>query len=130
MNAKKIVPHIVDDRGVISDILYNESINHVTVITSKKGASRGNHYHKQTTQWVYLQSGRLEVGCRRDHEETTIVVLEPGDLVCTAPLEQHVMLALEDSVFFVFTSGPRGGKDYENDTYRLEEQILVSKGVV
>ena len=36
-----------DKRGSISDIFYKKNINHVAIIKSKKGALRGNHYHKK-----------------------------------------------------------------------------------
>jgi len=33
---------------------------------------------------------------------------------------------LEDSLFLVFTRGPRGGQDYESDTYRLTKPLRES----
>ena len=36
-----------DDRGIIVDLFYNETIHHVARITSKPWATRGNHYHKK-----------------------------------------------------------------------------------
>ena len=59
MELSKPKPNFHDDRGFIKDILTNETIEHVTVIHSKKGVVRGNHYHKDTIQWVYLHSGKL-----------------------------------------------------------------------
>ena len=50
-------------------------------------------------------------------------ILEKGDLAKTEPLERHAMIALEDAAFMVFTRGPRGGEDYETDTYRLSEPL-------
>ena len=49
-----------DKRGSISDIFYKENINHVAIIKSKKGAKRGDHYHKKTTQYMYITKGSLE----------------------------------------------------------------------
>ena len=47
MNLKKIDTSFHDDRGEIVDILVNERIEFVTMITSKAGSVRGNHYHKK-----------------------------------------------------------------------------------
>ena len=38
-------------------------------------------------------------------------------------MEKHAMQALEDTEMLVFTKGPRGGKEYESDTFRLENPI-------
>ena len=112
-----------DNRGEITDILVKEEIQYATIITSTKGSIRGNHYHKKTIQWVYILDGRLRLLARMPDAPVNTVVLERGDLAMTVPLERHAMEALEDSVFMVFTRGPRGGEDYEKDTYRLSEPL-------
>ena len=123
MEITKISPNHQDDRGLITDILVHEEIEHVTVISSLKGVERGNHFHKETVQWVYLYSGKLEALTQWKKEEVVATVLMPGDLIKTDKFEKHALYAMEDSVFFVFTKGPRGGKDYEEDTYRLEQPL-------
>ena len=50
-----------DKRGLIIDLLEKKTINAITFITQKKGAVRGNHYHKKTIQWNYLLSGKIEL---------------------------------------------------------------------
>ena len=54
-------------------------------------------------------------------------IFERGGVIISPPLEAHAMKALhEDCEFIVFASGPRGGKNYEKDTYRLSpENILI-----
>ena len=42
----------------------------------------------------------------------------------TGKNESHAIKAVKDSEFLVFTQGPRGGKEYENDTYRLKNQLI------
>jgi hypothetical protein len=122
----KINPNHHDERGIISDVLVHEEIEHVTIITSHKGVERGNHFHKETIQWAYLYSGRLEAITQENEEDVVVSILEPGDLIKTDKLEKHALYALEDSVFFVFTKGPRGGQNYEEDTYRLTEPLRNS----
>ena len=55
LESKKSV--FVDDRGEITDIAENVPFNSLTLITSSKGAVRGNHYHKRTTQYTYIIEG-------------------------------------------------------------------------
>jgi quercetin dioxygenase-like cupin family protein len=112
-----------DERGEITDILVKEKIEYVTLITSAKGATRGNHYHKETVQWVYILEGKMKVLSQMPQSPVVATVLEKGDLVVNIPMERHAMIALEDSTFLVFTRGPRGGEDYEKDTYRLSEPL-------
>jgi quercetin dioxygenase-like cupin family protein len=112
-----------DDRGEITDILVKEEIDFITIITSVKGAVRGHHYHKETVQYVYILEGRMKLLVRTPDQPTTAIILEKGDLAFTDVLEEHAMIALEDSAFMVFTRGVRGGVDYEKDTYRLSEPL-------
>ena len=46
MKKLKIKVNFKDHRGIISDIIENENINAITLLTIKKGKVRGNHYHK------------------------------------------------------------------------------------
>lgn len=112
-----------DDRGEITDVLVKEEIDFITVITSRKGAVRGNHYHKETVQYVYILEGKMKLLARMPDQPVTATILEKGDLAFTDVMEQHTMVALEDSAFMVFTRGIRGGVDYEKDTFRLQEPL-------
>ena len=120
MDVTKITPDFEDERGAITDILRQESIDYVTVITSKKGALRGNHVHKETVQYVYVMEGKLKALSQMSGEPVSTAVLGKGDLIVNVPLESHAFEALEDTTFLVFTRGPRGGENYEDDTFRLK----------
>lgn len=123
MEIRRPQVNYADERGSITDILQKEEIEYITVITSVKGVERGHHYHKKTTQWVYLMEGRMKSLTQLPGEPVVATILEKGDLAVTYPMERHAMIALEDSVFLVFTRGPRGGEDYETDTYRLKQPL-------
>ena len=128
MDVIRITPDAEDERGTIADILRQEVIDSVTLITSKKGALRGNHYHKETIQYVYVMKGRLKALSQMPGEPVRSAVLEKGDLIVNVPNEGHAFLALEDSDFLVLTRGPRGGENYEDDTYRLDAPIKDPDG--
>lgn len=125
MPVRHIEPAYVDDRGVIADILENELIHHVTLITSRRGATRGNHYHNETIQYLYMIEGRMRLTTQMPGRGAESVILSKGDLAVNVPAERHAMRALEDSVFMVFTKGPRGGREFESDTYRLSKDELL-----
>jgi quercetin dioxygenase-like cupin family protein len=117
-------PAFRDDRGDIVDLLSHEAIDAVTLVTFRKGAVRGNHHHRETHQWNYLVSGRLMVRSRRPGEEAEEAVMAPGDFCLASPGESHALRALEDSTLMVFTRGPRGGKEYETDTFRDGDPLI------
>lgn len=113
-----------DTRGKIIDLIQKTNINAVTYITLKKGKIRGNHYHKKTIQWNYLLKGKIVLYAKIKNQKTKIKILKVGDLVVTSKGESHAIKAIKDSEFLVFTQGPRGGKEYENDTFRLKMPLI------
>lgn len=127
MIIKKPKIFFKDKRGSITDIFYKENINHVAIIKSKKGARRGDHYHKRTVQYMYITKGKLEYWYKKLHskKKPRKKVLKPGDLLKTPPYEMHALKILTDNEFIVFTIGKRGGKDYETDTFRFKPTIIL-----
>ena len=127
MKIKKIETAFSDNRGTISDIFYKADINHVAVIkTHNKGRIiRGNHYHKLTTQHIYMTKGSLRYWYKKYGEDIPVKVIDvpEGYMVSTEPYEVHALEHLEESEFIVFSTGLRGGMDYESDTFR-DEVIL------
>jgi len=113
-----------DKRGIIVDLIENEKINSITMITLKKGAVRGNHYHKKTWQWNYIISGKMRLFAKMGNSKIKKLLLKPGDLALTVPNEKHALVGIEECKTLVFTKGPRGGKNYESDTFRLLKPLV------
>lgn len=113
-----------DDRGYIQDILINESIEHVTYIFTKKGVVRGNHYHKETIQYTYIMEGKVEYHFSTENGDQGMVEMSKGDLTKTPVNERHAIRTIEDTKMMIFTCGPRGGCNYEKDTFRLTTPIV------
>ncbi len=115
-----------DERGKILDIFYKDDIQHVAQIDSKPNIIRGNHYHKETTQHMLMISGSMEYWYKKfgSDEKPKMIHLKKGDLVSTPPFEIHTLkIGKDGNSFVVFSSGLRGGKDYESDTYRVDPII-------
>ncbi len=117
-----------DERGKITDMIENENINAVTLVTVKKGSVRGNHYHKKTIQWNYLISGKLRLVTQVSDKRIIETVIGKGVFFEIPPKERHAFVGLEDAQLVVFTRGPRGGKEYESDTFRLEPPLVGPNG--
>lgn len=115
-----------DERGKIADIFYKENIKHVAIISSKKGALRGDHYHKDAIQHILITRGALEYWYKPvdSNEPAKCEILREGDLVTTPTFEIHALKIIEDNEFLAFSEGLRGGKDYESDTVRVQPTII------
>lgn len=110
-----------DHRGHIQDLL--GSVDAVTEIYTRSGATRGNHVHRETTQYTYVCWGELRAAWVEDdgvHEKT----YGPGSLITEHAGVPHAWKAETDCMVLVFTRGPRSGANYESDTDRLEVPIL------
>ena len=115
-----------DERGKIADIFYNENIQHVAIIQSKKDVLRGDHYHKNTIQHMLIIKGSLEYWHKPfgSKEPSKCEILKVGDIISTPAMEIHALKIIEDNEFIVFTVGKRRGKDYELDTFRVTPSII------
>jgi len=119
-----------DNRGDIADIFYKHPVDHVAIINSKKGVFRGDHYHKLTTQHMYMTKGSLRYYYRKVREgndKVKSVIVKEGEMVTTPPNEVHALEILEDNQFIVFSEGKRGGIDYESDTFRVTPTLIKRK---
>lgn len=114
-----------DYRGTITDLFFNETLNHVALIESVPNVMRGNHYHAKSTQHMFIVSGSLEYWFKsQDSGDASYQVCLPGDLITSSPGEIHALkIGPDGCVFMAFTEGVRGGSDYESDTFRVESII-------
>jgi len=119
MEIIHLKPNHIDERGVITDLLQDETVNSVTMISFECGAVRANHYHKYTYQWNYVLSGAIKIITQLPGQEKVDMIMKKGDFVLTVPNERHALIAVEPSDLLVLTKGPRSGEHYENDTFRL-----------
>jgi dTDP-4-dehydrorhamnose 3,5-epimerase len=118
-------PAFADHRGKITDILDDVKINSITLITTAKGHVRGNHYHKKTVQYIYMLKGRISYVTRKGKGKISKVTLQAGDLVVSPPMEAHTVVALTDCEFLSLSHGPRHGGSFEQDTFRLEDPLVI-----
>ena len=111
---------IVEDRGIIQ-MLIDFPIASALVITSKKGTTRGNHYHLEDDHYSYLESGKIEYFSRPvgSSEAPNVTMIEPGQMFYSPPMVEHTMKFLEDSKFYVFAKRNRDQESYEADVVRI-----------
>jgi uncharacterized RmlC-like cupin family protein len=114
-----LAPAFQDQRGQITDIIQHTPFDSVSIITCVCGADRGNHYHKESIQYSYVLAGRIRARTQSPDGPVEMADLVVGDLLESPPHERHALLALEDAILLIITRGPRGGKNYEDDTFRV-----------
>ena len=119
MKKSKLLISHRDSRGVIIDLLEKKTINAITYITIKKNKVRGNHIHKKTTQWIFILDGKIKLFTKKKNQKIKTITLKKNDLLETPPNEAHAFKAIRNSIFLVFTKGPRSGRDYEKDTFHF-----------
>ena len=116
------VPH-TDDRGYIQSLV-NFPMKNISLISSKKGAVRSNHYHLTDWHYMYVLSGSFDYYYRptNSNEEIQCVQVKTGEMIFTPPMEDHATVFLEDCDLLAISRNPRDQKAYEEDVRRV---ILV-----
>ena len=125
MNGTKTVsvkPVHVDARGSIFDLV-EDAVAHVGMVTFTKGAVRGNHYHKVSTQYSYVISGELNIftSCI-DGSDKRIERLGPGSLSTIPPGIVHKYAALTEATMLDIATLSRLSNQFETDTVRVTEE--------
>jgi quercetin dioxygenase-like cupin family protein len=111
-----------DERGIIEDLKVGKDWS-VTYISFKKGAVRGNHYHKQTVQTDTALSGNFIVKTAIGGI-IEVMELRPGMSITHHANIKHAYIATEDSEMISVCKGIRIGENYEEDTFRLEKPLI------
>jgi quercetin dioxygenase-like cupin family protein len=114
-----------DARGSITDLISDDEINAVTLITFAKGAVRANHYHERTIQWNYVVKGEILLATQMPGQARLERVLKAGDFAVTRENERHALKGVTEAEVLILTKGPRAGTQYENDTFRLTEPLIA-----
>lgn len=104
-----------DKRGTIKDLIVGKDFS-VTYITFKKGAVRGNHVHKKTTQVDVVIKGELLNEWLQVMKRTDGRMISPGG--------EHAYKALKDSEMISICFGKRIGDNYSKDTYALQKPLI------
>ena len=115
----KLKPVFRDHRGDIFDIV-EDNVGHVGMVTFKKGVTRGNHYHKHSTQYSYVLDGKIKlIVSDLQKKRKKEYILDPGTLTCIPPKTIHTYKAITTARMLDVTSVSRSKDGYERDTHRV-----------
>ncbi len=92
MKIIKLKKDFEDKRGIISDLFYDKSIKHISLISSKKGSVRGNNYFKKNYQYIYNLGTTFEYWYKKiGQKKVKKKLIKKNQLLLTPPLEVHAL---------------------------------------
>ena len=110
----------VDERGEITNIWLGNS-GSVTVITSKKGTDRANHWHSGDFHSSHIISGKIKyTESEIDGSNKQEFIFGPGESFFSPPMKAHRMDFLEDTVFVTVNGIAKNHANYENSVVRTD----------
>ena len=113
-----------DERGTLTQLVH-EGFRQINVLTTKRGVTRGGHFHRVCREAFYLISGAVEVTLKTP-ERTETAVFHKGDFFAVEPDISHSMFFPEDCVMVQMydppVEQPDGGKDIYGEALLLAEQ--------
>jgi dTDP-4-dehydrorhamnose 3,5-epimerase-like enzyme len=95
---------IVDSRGEVAQVVNGGAFRHLMLLETRRGAVRGNHYHKKKDEWFYVVKGSARLVLRdAESGEKSEEELRAGDKINVKPGVAHALVALEDSLIIEFS---------------------------
>jgi hypothetical protein len=124
VNLKTINAHI-DNRGKIQMILESCEIGSISRIECIQNSTRANHWHKNDTHWILVNSGQVEYFERElnSGRKPDKYVLNEGDMIFTEAGWEHTMFFPIDTVFDCYSKLKRTSDNYENETVRFDYSL-------
>jgi quercetin dioxygenase-like cupin family protein len=121
-NVVPLDPPFMDERGTIQN-LWLAASGSITLITSKKGAVRANHYHQHDWHAVHVISGSLEYYERAIDDVNANPepkIIRAGEMIFSKPFVVHKMIFPEDCVMITINGIVKNHDNYESSVVRVE----------
>ena len=125
----KLERPFVDSRGSIKPLV-DIMMKSATLIESKAGSLRANHYHKTDWHFCYIISGKIEYSHRPtgSNQKAETIIVKKGEMIFTPPMHDHGMKFPVDTVFVTLSRNPRDQASYEADVVRVD--LIPSEGLI
>lgn len=106
----EFIKHVNDIRGIILFCSFGEKC--LNFVETKKGFSRGGHYHKFKSDHMLLR-GKIEFKqFNIDTNLEQIHILSAPITISVEPNTPHLLTALEDTIFLEFFDSDYSSTDY------------------
>lgn len=110
--------------GELTQIVSGPAFRHLAYLEFRvePPKARGNHYHRQKVEYLYLIGGRLRLTYKQmETGAGDTLIIETGDLVTLPPYWAHAMVPLVYSQALEFASVPFD----PSDTYRYILEAML-----
>ena len=107
----------IDKRGMIQNIIPT-----ISIITSKAGTERSNHWHQHDHHFLYVISGSMHYH-ERDIDAEFVegpILVSAGQMVFTPPRKVHKTIFIEDTILLSCSKLPRDHVSHESDVVRVK----------
>ena len=127
--VRGIEPAFSDARGNIFNFLNDGfEIRHVEYYTSIKGVTRGNHYHPNHNEAIFIIEGSCEMIVKDlensdpDDPKSGLEsrMVGPNNLIICKARVVHAQIFLEDSKAIAFSDGRKDRDKYSEHTIRYQ----------
>jgi dTDP-4-dehydrorhamnose 3,5-epimerase-like enzyme len=97
-----------DERGLFRGLVNSGDWREINLVQSSAGTVRGNHYHKETHEVIFLLYGEAEVTFQNIHDphEQIVFHLSAGEGIEVTPYILHTLRYLTDSEHIALLSHP------------------------
>ena len=105
---KKLKSNFKDKKRSYYRHFNNQPKDHCTLVTFNKSAVRGNHFHKKSTQYSYVISGKLKMLTAKVNKKGLLVgkvkkdIVSSNTLIEHKPYSAHAFKALKKSNLLAF----------------------------
>lgn len=88
-----------DTRGIFNGVLHHGNWQEVNIVDSNASTTRGGHYHRHTTEAIFVLSGKAEVELSSCEDPTAKwqLTLEAGEGIEIPPMTIHTFHYTEES---------------------------------
>lgn len=100
--------------------LAHEGFRQINVLKSKKGSSRGGHFHKVSNEAFFIAGGSVNVTLKKDGMEQ-VKRFKTGDFFLIPVYTWHEMIFPDDCTMVALYDVPIEQKDGQKDIYREAE---------
>ena len=110
----------VDERGSILNLLLS-GCGGVSLIDTRAGSCRSDHYHKEDWHYLFVVRGQMEYRWRKVGEKKTHhITVHSGEMVYTGPMVEHSTYFPKDTLMVSMSKFGRDHATHEADLVRVE----------
>jgi len=117
-----------DNRGAFYGLVNTGNWKETNVIKTNKGEIRGNHYHKETDEVIFMLSGKAKVLLIdvKNPTDTTEIILDEMEGIIIQPYTLHKFEYLEKSIHIAFLNKAFDPKNPDLHFLKLKNRITMN----